>query len=138
MSQYYHYYDKRELRKDYELLQDLIELCTQSNVNKEKRMKGVATFKRQLRDNLARYNERNEEQNQIHYSEDGESCWYKEYFSSPFTEEEKREYIKENWIRINSPYDCTGQRFTTHIAVFNVETSFGAKSVAYHFLGLDV
>jgi hypothetical protein len=100
-------------------------------------LKSVESFKKRIREKIKRYNNKRAEDN-IHYSEDGESCWWKEYFDEPFTEEEKQEFIEDRWRHINLPWSPTGQWFTSHIAVCNVETSFGAKSVAWFFMGLDV
>ena len=129
--------EKEELRKEYSILHDLLTLNMPGHeITREKRLKSTADFKRRLRGKVKRYN--NKDTDDIHYSEDGESCWWKEYFDEPFTEEEKREFIEDRWVHIYSPYDCTGQWFTSRIAICNVNTSFGAKSVAYFKMGLDV
>ena len=72
--------------------------------------------------------------------ESGESYYIKEFFETPFTEEEKEEFIEDQWRRIHSAYDCTGLAFTTSIRICNFKepNSFGAMSVVYHFLALDV
>ena len=127
--------EKEEIRQDISFLRTLMELKVEKEVSYQQRLKSVESFKKRLREKLKRYNDETED---IHYSVEGESCWWKEYFDEPFTEEEKREFIKDRWIHIYSPYDCTGRWFTQWIAVYNVETSFGAKSVAYFKMGLDV
>lgn len=72
--------------------------------------------------------------------ERGESYYIKEFFDKPFTEEEKEEFVENQWRRIHSAYDCTGLAFTTSIRICNFKepNSFGAMSVVYHFLALDV
>ena len=125
---------KEELRKEISLLRELMNIQVDGyNPSRQQRLKSVEGFKKRIREKLKRYNEADD----IHYSEDGESYWYKEWFDSPFTEEEKREFVEDNWVHINLPWTPTGQWFTSHIAVCNVETSFGAKAVAYHFMSLD-
>ena len=99
------------------------------------RLEMTAYLKRELRKNIASLNKN---KTKIHYYSDGDGYWYKEFFNTPFSDEEKREFIEEQWCNNNSMYDCTGLPFTQHITVCNVETSFGAKAVAYHFLGLDI
>lgn len=132
------WYEREELRQDYEWLHDIMTLEVKGyEIPLEQRLKMAEPFKRKIREKLKRYNNRKTE-DEIHYSEDGESCWYKRYYNTPFTEEEKQEFIEDNWKYINSPYDCTGHWFTRHIAVCNVHTSFGSKAVAYFFMGLDV
>lgn len=53
---------------------------------------------------------------------DWDSFWEKYFFEGEcWTEEEKREFIEDNWIHYKpSPYDCTGQVFTWSISCFNV------------------
>lgn len=132
------WYEKEELRKDYEWLYALMTLEVPGHeITHDKRLKMTEPCKRKIRENLKRYNNRKAE-DKIHYSEDGESCWYKKYYNTPFTEEEKRKFIEDNWVHINLPWSPTGKWFTSHIAVCNVNTSFGAKSVVYFFMGLDV
>lgn len=76
-----------------------------------------------------------------HYRDEyGDSCYTKEFFDVTFTEEEKEEFIKDQWRHIYSLYDCTGKLFTTSIRVINFKepNSFGAKSCVYHFMSRDV
>jgi hypothetical protein len=129
------YYEKEEIRNEISLLKALMEIKVEKEVSRQQRLKSVENFKKRVREKIKRYNNR---EDNIHYNEDGESCWWKEYFNEPFTEEEKREFIEDSWQHINLPWSPTGQWFTSHIAVCNVETSFGAKAVVYHFMGLDV
>lgn len=130
------YYEKEELRKDISLLRTLLTMELETPLSRQQRLKMVEPFKKIVREKIKKYNA--DSDFECHYSEDGESCWYKEFYNEPFTEEEKREFIEENWQHIYSPYDCTGQWFTRYIVICNVNTSFGAKSVVYHVLGLDV
>ena len=75
----------------------------------------------------------------VRYDEDGEGC--KEYGILPedgteTTDEEIREYIKD-YIElppINSPYDCTGKRFTRWVDYKRTP----AGIVIIHATGLDV
>ena len=132
------WYERDELKRDYEWLHDIMTLEIKGcEIPLEKRLKLAESYKHIIREKLKRDNNRKAEDN-IHYSEDGESCWYKRYYDTPFTEEEKQEFIEDNWVHINLPWSPTGKWFTRHIAVCNVNTSFGAKSVAYFFMGLDV
>jgi hypothetical protein len=72
----------------------------------KKRLKCAKAFKRKAREELKRLNSRTDD---IHYSEDGEHCWWKEYFDSSFTEEEKQEFIKDRWVHIYEPWTPTGK-----------------------------
>lgn len=129
------YYEKEELRSEISLLRELMNIQVEGfNPPRKQRLESVAKFKRKLRDKIKHYNREDER----HYTSDGEGYYYKKWFDEPFTEEGKREFIKDNWVHINAPWSPTGQWFTSHIAVCNVETSFGAKAVAYIFMGLDV
>lgn len=130
--------EKEELRKEISFLRELMTIQVEGySPSRQQRLKSVENFKKRVREKLKRYNNRSEE-DKIHYSEDGESCWYKEWFNYTFTEEDKKEFVEDNWVHINLPWSPTGRWFTSHIAICNVETSFGAKSVVYHFMGLDV
>ena len=126
------WYEKEEIRESFSIIKDIMNM---EEFPYEKRIKFAEPFKRKAREKLKRYNNKIDD---VHYSEDGESLWWKEYFDAPFTEEEKQEFIEERWVNVYSHYSPTGQWFTRHIAVCNVDTSFGAKSCAYFFMGLDV
>ena len=130
------YSEKEEIRSDISLLNSLMNLEIDGyDISRQQHLKSVADFKRYVRKKLAKFNNRTDER---HYSEDGESYYYKEWFDEAFTEEEKQEYIKANWQSINNfPWSPTGQWFTRDIIICNVNTSFGAKAVAYTFMGLD-
>lgn len=68
-----------------------------------------------------------------HY--DCDSGWYKILFANEhWSDEEKREFIDDNWVEINSPYDCTGKIFTYRISVCNTPKGV----VAYIFEARDV
>jgi hypothetical protein len=62
--------------------------------------------------------------------------WQKIFFPGErWTDEEKNEFIEENWIyAMPSQYDCTGQTFTWAIDVFNVPSGV----VAYIRNAIDV
>ena len=124
--------EKEDLRESFSIINDIMNM---ENFSYEKRLKCAEAFKRKAREKLKRYNNREDD---IHYAEHGESCWWKEYFDESFTEEEKQEFIEDRWVHIYEPWSPTGKWFTKHIVVCNVDTSFGAKSVAYFFMGLDV
>lgn len=127
--------EKEEIRKDISLLRSLMDLeVKEYNISRKQHLKSIEGLKKLIRKKLAEYNNRTDDR---HYTDGGESFYYKEWFNYPFTEEDKQEYIEDNWVRINSPYSPTGRWFTSYIAVCNVETSFGAKAVAYHFMSLD-
>ena len=127
------YYDKRELKRLYESVKDIMEL---DMIPLQKRYKGTEHLKREIRKIIARNNDKCPEEVR-HYSSDGESYYYKEWFNYPFTEEDKQEYIEYNWQHINSPYSPTGRWFTRNIVVCNVNGSKNGKAVAYIFMGLD-
>lgn len=120
------------LRNEYELLRWMEEEGKREgwNVNKflEKKKKEIRAY-------LKTYIKDVTDPSRWHYSEDGEHRWCKHYFSEPFTEEEKREWIRDEWWHINSPYDCTGQWFTFDISICNLKDG---TSVMYHRQGLDV
>ena len=125
--------EKEDLRKSFSIINSIMSM---EDYSYEKRLKFAEPFKRKAREELKRLNNRVD---YIHYpTEDGESCWWKEYFDYTFTEEEKQEFIEDRWVHIYSPYDCTGKWFTSHIAVCNLNGSKNGKAVAYFFMGLDV
>ena len=130
--------EKEDIRTDISLLRELMNLEIDGyNISRQQHMKSVEGLKKLVRNKLAQYNKRKEEENNMHYSSDGESCYYKIWFDSHFTEEEKREYIEDNWVHVNYPWSPTGLWFTSHIVVCNVNGSENGKAVAYHFMGLD-
>ena len=128
------YRDKRELRRLYSSIKDIMEL---DMIPLQKRIKGVEHLKREIRKIIARSNDKYPEEVR-HYSSDGESYYYKVWFDYPFTEEDKQEYIEDNWQHINLPWSSTGQWFTRNIVVCNVNGSKNGRAVVYHFMGLDV
>ena len=129
---------KEEIRSEISLLRELMNLNIRGyNKPRQKRLDSVADFKRRLRSKIKQYNNRNSE-DERHYTSDGEGYYYKEWFSYPFTEEDKQEYIEDNWVHINAPWSPTGEWFTRNIVVCNVNGSENGKSVAYHFMSLDV
>ena len=67
---------------------------------------------------------------------DYDHYWQKIFFPDEcWTEEEKREFVDDNWVRATpSQYDCTGQIFTWAIDVFNVPSGV----VAYIRYAMDV
>jgi hypothetical protein len=127
--------EKEEIRKDISLLRSLIDLEIEDyGISFNQHLKSIVGLKKLIRKKLADYNNRTDDR---HFNSDGESFYYKEWFDYPFTEEDKQEFIEDNWVSINLPWSPTGKWFTSHIAVCNVETSFGKKAVAYHFMSLD-
>lgn len=124
---------KEELRQEFSLLKDLMEIKIAKGVSRKQRLKSVENFKKRIREKLKQYNEVDD----IHYSEDGESCYYKEWFNYSFTEEDKQEFIEDSWVHINFPWSPTGQWFTRNIVVCNVNGSENGKAVAYIFMSLD-
>ena len=67
---------------------------------------------------------------------ENDSGWMKVLIKDQhWSEEEKQEFIEENWIHYKwSQYDCTGQVFTWAINVFNVPSGV----VAYIRNAMDV
>lgn len=74
------------------------------------------------------------------HCKDDTSYYIKEFFITPFTEQEKEEFINEQWQHTGYAFDCTGRPFTTSIRICNFKepNSFGAMSVVYHFMAIDV
>lgn len=106
-------------------------------LSREQRLKSTENMKRSIRQSLSCKDTRPK----YHYRDEcGESFWFKEFFNTPFSEEEKEEYIENEWRHIYSPWDCTGQVFTTDIKIINFKepNSLGKMSVVYHFMALDV
>lgn len=128
--------EKEEIRKDISLLRSLMNLEIEGyDISRKQHLKSIEGLKKLIRKKLADYNNRTDDK---HYtSEDGESYYYKEWFSYSFTEEDKQEYIEDNWQHINLPWSPTGLWFTRNIVVCNVNGSENGKAVAYHFYGLD-
>lgn len=53
-----------------------------------------------------------------HYDEDGEGLTEYGFLPDRFsnwTDEDLKEYFDDCWVRIYSPYDCTGKLFTCNI-----------------------
>ena len=69
----------------------------------------------------------------IFYGAYGDSWAEKIILPFEMTEEEKEEYIEENWLHIYSMYDCTGETFTQDIKCFSVN----GKTIVYHFKAID-
>ena len=124
--------EKAEIKSKFSLINMIMKL---EDFSLKQRLEMTSYLKRELRKELSLLNKN---ETKIHYLSDGCGYWYKEFFNTPFSDEEKKEFIDEHWCSNNSIYDCTGRLFTAHIAVCNVNTSFGAKSVAYHFVGIDI
>ena len=127
-------YDSTEKKTQRDLFSAINFIMNITECPLQKRLSSTEKLKREVRQRIAYANAYPQER---HYSEDGESYYYKEWFDYPFTEEDKQEFIEDNWVHINAPWSPTGRWFTSHIAVCNVETSFGKKAVAYHFMSLD-
>jgi hypothetical protein len=111
-----------------------------SDFTQEQKLKATKDIKRDIRRVMCPINTDLFEET-VHYRDEyGESCYTKEFFEQTFSDEDKEEFIKDQWRHICSPYDCTGLRFTTSIRIINFKepNSFGARSVVYHFMGLDV
>lgn len=125
------------IKQRYELIKYVMEW---NEFPLEKRLKGLEQTKRELR-KMLRPLKVDPFEETIHYRDEyGNSYYIKEFFDVPFTEEEKKEFIENQWQRICSPYDCTGLCFSTSIRIFNFKepNSFGACAVVYHFLSRDV
>lgn len=52
-----------------------------------------------------------------------------------WTDEDIKEYVEDMWERINSPYDCTGKRFTIYIHWHR--NPCGLVSFV-HYMGIDL
>ena len=135
------YYEKEELRNDISILRAITHwLETEKpELTHKQILKATENQKKRIRQKMANIYKRDEiDEVVIGCDEDGTGWIVKEWYDCPFSEEDKKEYIEDNWQRINSMYDCTGLAFTRWIEIFNVETSFGARAVVYHAKGLDV
>ena len=133
------WYEKENLREDIAILKCLEQWLLDKGVTREERLHKLEKHKKRIRQKMKDIYERDEESEIIfHAAEDGTSWIEKEWYSEPFTEEEKEEYIDARWQRIHSMFDCTGLQFTRWIEIFNVDTSFGKRAVVYHAKGLDV
>lgn len=124
------------LRQDFDFVHWVMNE-SELNVPLATRLDITKNIKRKIRNLLAR----NDHSPKFHYRDDsGESFWFKEYFNTTFSDEEKEEYIENEWVEINSPYDCTGRAFSTSIKIINFKepNSLGKMSVVYHFMALDV
>ena len=125
------------IRQSYDFINEVMEM---NEFSLERRLKILENVKRDLR-KMLRPLDTDPFKETYHYKDEyGESFYIKEFFDMPFTEEEKEEFIENQWRHIYSPYDCTGLTFSTSIRIFNFKepNSFGARAVVYHFLGLDV
>ena len=111
-----------------------------SDFTKEQKLKATKDIKKDIRRIMKPFNPDPFEET-YHYRDDyGERFYIKEFFDYTFSEEEKEEFVKSQWQRVNCPWDCSGQRFTTSIRICNFKepNSFGAMSCVYHFMSLDV
>lgn len=119
-------------RSEFELIKGCVDICT--DMGKDPSTNGVVIeLKRKLR---ARLNAKPHDA--ILVKEDNDGYVEKQFFDHPFTDEEKRRFEEDNRIYTGCAYDCSGRPFTRWIEIFNIETSFGAKSVVYHSIGYDV
>lgn len=127
------------LRDKYKLIKWVMEE-DDVNMKLEKKLNIVKPFKKEIRQCMKPLNTEPFEETYHYRDEYGESFYIKEFFKYHFTEEDKEEFIEDQWQHIYNPYDCTGLRFTKSIRIFNFKepNGFGARSVVYHFMGLDV
>lgn len=133
------FYDKISLDK---LIKDLlIKEGKYSGEAKEKIDTNLIKHKREYRADLKKRNAKkylypNNYGEIVNGGGDYDSFWQKIFFAGEhWSEEEKQEFIEENWIHCEpSQYDCTGQTFTWAIDVFNVPSGV----VAYIRDALDV
>ena len=51
-----------------------------------------------------------------------------------FDEEEKQEYIKDNWCRCSSLYDCSGEWFTQNIEIYTTKD----KTFVYEWSAINI
>lgn len=117
-------YDSLEL--DYYIKRCLVNEGRYKGEVKRKLDKKIVEHKRKYRAELRRRN--GKKYLYDNYGEivngggDFDHFWQKIFFPGEcWTEEEKNEFIEENWTHYKwSPYDCTGQIFTWAIDVFNV------------------
>lgn len=125
-------------KQKYELIKWIMEECKEFDL--KKRLEIVAPYKKEIRAHIKSTSFDPFEETYHYRDEYGDSYYIREFFEYPFTEEDKEEFIEDQWRRICSPYDCTGLSFTTSIRIFNFKepNSFGARSVVYHFLSRDV
>lgn len=126
------------LREKYKLVKWVMKDC--NDLDLEKRLNIVAQTKREIRQCMKPLNTDPFAETYHYKDEYGDYFYTKEFFECPFTEEDKEEFIKEQWQHIYSPYDCTGLNCTKSIRIFNLKepNSFGARSVVYHFMAKDV
>lgn len=97
----------------------------------------VMDIKKKIRDYNKRENKRIEQKKMDYIVYSGnETCIQVNVVNRLFTESEKQEIIDNEWISINSPYDCTGKLFTQYIHI--AEIKLLNKTIIIHSLGLDV
>ena len=131
--------EKENLREDICLSRELMKWLIDKGTPRKECLRKLEKHKRRIRQEMKNIYERDKEKEiVVKCDEDGTGWIVKEWYDSPFSKEEKEEYIKNNWHHIHSMFDCTGLVFTRWICIFNIETSFGARAVVYHAKGLDV
>ena len=131
-----------DLREKYELLkiyEELVDECFKRNLpdKAEYGMEKIKEIKREIRNrNNGKKYLYNNYGEIVNCGGDYDSFWQKIFFPGErWTDEEKNEFIEENWIHaMPSQYDCTGQTFTWAIDVFNVPSGV----VAYIRNAIDV
>lgn len=123
------------VKESYEFIRFIMSI---NDLSTKEKLDIVKHTKQQLRHMLASHNDSGIE----YHSTDkyGENFFTKEFFDEPFSETDKKNYINDHWLSINSPYDCTGKIFTRSIEIFNFNepNSFGKQAVVYHFMAIDV
>lgn len=133
----------RALKDEYELLQEYRKLADEFNLNREQRQALIS----KIRERINRLQARNvdplakslmEEERHVYRDEMGETVYQIGYLcENDMTDEEIRELIHD-YIElppINSPYDCTGKRFTHWVGWHR--NPCGLVSFV-HSIGLDV
>lgn len=111
-----------------------------SNFTLEQKLRATKDIKRDIRRIMKPLNTNPFDETYHYRDEYGDSCYTKEFFEYPFTDEEKEKFIENQWQTIHSAYDCTGLMFSTSIRICNFKepNSFGAMSCVYHFMSRDV
>lgn len=70
------------------------------------------------------------------FDDDGTSWIVKEWFDYVFNEDDIEEYVKSEWMCVDSWYDCTGETFTRFIKIFPLPKA--NKTIVYHGKGWDI
>lgn len=122
----------RNLAEKYRLLYFFLNLYNEQGIDTVK-AENIIKYKHEIR-RLLSYKKSKFEPVYTHREHYGESIITKKVFDWEFDDEDKEWYRENEWMRCTSPYDCSGQWFTTDIKFFIAN----GKTYMYEWLSIDI